>query len=76
MKVIFNNTKVKFDIKFHLEGILTIGKQYNVIDAQYGTANPYTYLVLCNDDVIRDIPASKFITLEAHRNKILNDIIK
>jgi hypothetical protein len=31
MKVIFNNTKVKFDIKFHLEGILTIGKQYNVM---------------------------------------------
>jgi hypothetical protein len=70
MKVVFNSGKNQ---RFH-GNILTIGKSYDVVESKLD--DPYTYYhVLCDDGVERDLLANKFISLEVHRNKIINEIL-
>jgi hypothetical protein len=70
MKAVFNSGKNnRFPSK------LTIGKSYDVI-SEARPDDVYTYyLVLC-DGVERNILGNKFISTEAHREQMLNKILK
>jgi hypothetical protein len=71
MKAVFNSGKNnRFPSK------LTIGKSYDVI-SEARPDDVYTYyLVLCDDGVERNILGNKFISIEAHREQKLNDILR
>jgi hypothetical protein len=80
-------SEFEFNLNFDFKKILTIGKQYNVQDIQVeGTLrdileNPSSYRtakfrILCDDGYRRDIDASRFISIEVNREKIINEILK
>jgi hypothetical protein len=71
MKAVFNSGKNnRFPSK------LTIGKSYDVISESRPDGVYTYYLVLCDDGVERNILEKKFITLEVHREQMLNKILK
>jgi hypothetical protein len=71
MKAVFNSGKNnRFPSK------LTIGKSYDVISEARPDGVYKYYLVLCDDGVERNILEKKFITLEVHREQMLNEILK
>jgi hypothetical protein len=53
--------------------IITIGKSYNAIKL---TPSKLTYDIICDDDVVRSLLTSRFITLEVHREQKLNEILR
>jgi hypothetical protein len=52
---------------------IKIGKSYDAIKL---TTSKLTYDIICDDDVVRSLLKSRFITLEAHREKIINEILR
>jgi hypothetical protein len=70
MKAVFNSGKNnRFPSK------PTIGKSYVISEARPDDVYTY-YLVLCDDGVERNILGNKFISTEAHREQMLNKILK
>ena len=71
MKAVFNSGKNnRFPSK------LTIGKSYDVISEARPDDGYTYYLVLCDDGVERNILGNKFISIEVHREQMLNKILK
>ena len=77
-------SEFEFNLNFDFKKILTIGKQYNVRDVQLeGTLrdileNPSStakFRILCDDGYRRDIDASRFISIEVHREQVINEIL-
>jgi hypothetical protein len=52
---------------------ITLGKSYDAIKL---TTSKLTYDIICDDDVVRFLLKSRFITLETHREKIINEILR
>jgi hypothetical protein len=52
---------------------ITLGKSYDAIKL---TPSKLTYDIICDDDVVRSLLTSRFITLEVHREQMLNKILK
>jgi|TARA_R110000782_G_scaffold193575_1_gene283157 hypothetical protein len=62
------------------KSILTLDKSYDAIDEPLLPLMPelvrICYRVTCDDGKVRAIVKSRFITLEAHREQMLNKIFK
>jgi hypothetical protein len=84
MKVICKNNDIFFA---SLNGILTLNKSYDVISSiqriqtdqqlalglsEYNTF----YSILCDDGIKRELISTRFVTLEVHREQIINKILK
>jgi hypothetical protein len=84
MKVICKNDDAFFA---SLNGILTLNKSYDVISSiqrikidqqlalglsEYDTF----YSIVCDDGIKRELISTRFVTLELHREQMLNKILK
>jgi spore cortex formation protein SpoVR/YcgB (stage V sporulation) len=56
---------------------ITLGKSYDAIKLlQSRTTSKLYDIIICDDDVVRFLLKSRFITLEVHREQMLNKILK
>jgi hypothetical protein len=54
---------------------LIVGKTYNVISCVGLRTNTF-YRIVCEDGLQRNIISTRFITLELHREQIINEVLK